>query len=123
MIVDLVLDRKSFFLVARYAEEVDEGESLAVVAAVDQSLVGDDCRRGNRTGCSDWLAQVCALQIFTNAFKCDKVKGFVFAEWTTDRGAVLFAMKIRQRLSIGSVCSQPFKSLEIKRTAMNVVCA
>ena len=35
LIIDLVLDRLSFFLVARGPEEIDQSQSLAIVVTVD----------------------------------------------------------------------------------------
>ncbi len=124
LVVDLVLDRQSFFLIARRAEEIDQSEPLAIVVAVDQCFVREDCwRRYRARRGADRFAQIGALQVLANAFECEKVKSLVSLEWTTDRGAVLFAMKIFEWLAVGSVCCQCFKALEVKGAAMNIVCA
>jgi hypothetical protein len=89
-----VRDRQAFFLIARGANEVDQSETRAVVVAIDQAFVREDCGRADRTRRADWFTQVGARQVFADAFKREKVKSFVLADRTTDGAAVLLAMKI-----------------------------
>src|SRR5215216_6954159 len=94
LVIDLVLDRQTFFLIAACPEETDQGQSLAIFISVDCSFIRENRRCRNRTRRSaDWLTQICALQLFPNALKSQEVKRFVFLEWTTNRCAVLLTIK------------------------------
>ena len=100
-VTDLVLDRKTFFLIAGCTEKIKQREPLAISVAIDCRLVSNNRRRCNRARCvSNLLAQIRAFQVFTNALKRDEVKRFVLFEWTADSGAKLLAMKIGQWLAV-----------------------
>ena len=69
VVVDAVVDRLAFLLVAACPEKPEERHSLAVRAAVDQRLVGRKRRRADRTRCTDRLRQVGTPQVLADAFE------------------------------------------------------
>src|SRR5689334_11518435 len=104
-------------------EEIKQRESLAIGARVDSSLVGLNGGRLDRAGRADRLTQIRPVEVFANTFERQKVRRFVFLEWTTNRRAVLFAVKIVEWFAVGRVRGQRFEALEIETTAVNIVCA
>ena len=72
-LLTLCCDRQSFFLIAGGAEEVEQREALAVVVAVDQRLVREDRRRGDRARCrADRFAEIRALRFSRMPSKAKK---------------------------------------------------
>ena len=117
LVVDLVFDRQSFFLIARGAHEIEQRETLAVFAAVDQRFVSDDRRVGNRARRADRFAEVRARQVFVDAFEREEEKGAILFDRTADREAILLAMEVLERLAVGGVGRQRFETLEVEGAA------
>ena len=94
-----MFDRQSFFLIPSSPDEIDQGQSCAVVITVDCGFVCENRRRRNPARrITDLFAQVRALQFFTNAFKGEEEKRFVLLDWTTNRRAILFTIKTFKRI-------------------------
>ena len=122
IVLDGMFDWETFLLVYARLHEIDQGQSLAIKVGVNDRLVGLNRRRRHGAGCwSDGIAQICAREIFANAFKSQEEKRFVTTNGTTDRAAELFAMKIFQLFPIRCVRRQCFQTLKVKQTAVNLV--
>src|ERR1043165_3904445 len=115
-------DGRALVLASRGLEEVKQGQPLTVRVRVNYALVGGNSRRRNGTWCRPNLrTQIVAGKVLPNTLKRQKEERFVTSDGSTDRPAVLLAMKIPERLAIFRVRGQAFQSLEIERTAMHLV--
>src|SRR5215216_102352 len=105
LVIDLVLDGQTFFLIATCPEETDQRQPLTIFVRVDCSFVRENRRRRDRTRrIADRFTQICAVQVFPNPLKRKEVERLVFLEWSTNRCAVLLAIKSLERSAVRSIC-------------------
>src|SRR5262249_27107554 len=119
-----MLDRQSFLLVLRGPEEVEQGEALAIEVAADQSGVGrvSDHRRLHRAGCAtDLRAQVRAGEDLEDLPPGAEEKHLVLDDGPANGAAKLLAMKVLERLAVGSIGGERFQALEMEERAVQIV--
>src|SRR5688572_22047690 len=106
--------REALFLVAVGAEKIEQSESLAIGAAIDEGFVGEDGRSSYRTGCPDRIAQIGACQFLANTFEREKEECFILLDGTAGSAAKLLATKILQWLTIRGLRGQRFQTLKVE---------
>src|SRR6185369_93471 len=101
LIIDLVFDGQTFFLVESSSEEAEQCQSRAIVVRVDCTFICANRRRRDRARSSaDLFAQIRALQFFMDPLEGEEVKRLVLLDWTTNRSAVLTTIKTFERFAV-----------------------
>src|SRR6266851_5770948 len=116
-----MLDGQALIRISGRLDEIDERDSLTISAAVNQSLVRDYGRRGDRTWRADRFTKIGATQFFANAFEGKEKERSILTDGAADGAAKLLPIEIFERLSVRGVRAQRFQSLKIKEAAVDVV--
>src|SRR6266571_4909216 len=117
-----MFDRQSFILAELGLHEANQRKPRAIIAAVYQTPVCGDSRRGNGTRRSDRLAQICSSQVGDDLLEGAEVENFALDYWAAYGPAKLLAVEVGERLAIRRVSRQRLEPLKMIQAAVDVVC-